>query len=97
MKAGPGRSFVTSGLEHLLSFFSPRVGRCWPCSCRCLQVESCSGGKYSGSFSTGQVNKELGGRPLMEVGVSSTVQGEVFLARCFPSSGMSGCGGDIQS
>ena len=31
-------------------------------------MESCSGGKYSGSFSSGQVNKELGGRPLMEVG-----------------------------
>jgi len=53
-KTGPGRSLVTSGLEQLLSYFTPTV-------------ESCSGGEYSGTFTSGHINRELGGRGLMEV------------------------------
>jgi len=54
VKAGPDRTFVTSGLRHLLQYFTP-------------QVQSCSQGKYTGSFSGGQINRELGGRHLTEV------------------------------
>lgn len=54
VKAGPSRSFVTSGLSRLLALFTP-------------QVASCSAGHYSGSFSSGHINRELGGRTLTEV------------------------------
>ena len=69
-----------SGLQHLLSYFQPQVTGLAGGLPTLGQVESCSGGRYSGSFSHGHMDRELGGRRLVEVRrLSKTpTSGQVF-------------------
>ena len=54
LKAGKNKNFVTASLNRLVNLFSP-------------SVESCSDGKYSGSFSSGEIDRhDIGGRKLTE-------------------------------